>query len=71
MQVLGVGDHDAALLAEHDLFGLEGDQAREALLVDGPVASSLATASRSGWSEGGSEPTKWNGRASEQLVVVL
>ena len=39
MQVLGVGDHEASLVTEDDLAGLERAQPREALFVDHPVAA--------------------------------
>ena len=39
VQVLRVGDDDAPLGAEDDLGGLEGGEAGEAALVDGPVAA--------------------------------
>ncbi len=39
MQVLGVGDHEASLVTEDDLCGLEGCQCWEALFVDRVVAA--------------------------------
>jgi hypothetical protein len=39
MQVLGVGDHDAALRTQHHLAGLEGLKPGEAAGIDDPVAA--------------------------------
>jgi len=60
VEVLGVGDHHAPLDAEHDLGGLEGADAGEALLVEGAIAGLVQLCrcrDRSTYADSGTIPT--------------
>lgn len=69
MQVLGVGDHDAALVPEDHLGGLEGGQARETGLVEPPVAVA-AHGQQVGMVRRWERPDEMQRRVVDQLDVV-